>query len=171
MAEIASQARMSMGQIYRYFPNKEAIVHAIVERIVARRLAWIEDSTKTYDMPVMLATRAFDEDLAHADDRILLMEVTAEATRNPTVAQIVKAADQRLFEVAVASVRSEHPSLSPKEAAARVEVMAVLSEGTAFRNATVQIADPKVLAKLYKGIIDMMFPPSQAKKPARKRAA
>src|SRR5260370_42103758 len=38
MAEIAAAARMSVGQIYRYFPNKEAIVHAIVERIVAQRL-------------------------------------------------------------------------------------------------------------------------------------
>src|SRR6185312_9438459 len=38
MAEIAAAARMSVGQIYRYFPSKEAIVHAIVERIVSQRL-------------------------------------------------------------------------------------------------------------------------------------
>src|SRR5581483_8988259 len=37
MGQIAAAANMSVGQIYRYFPSKEAIVHAIVERIVEQR--------------------------------------------------------------------------------------------------------------------------------------
>ena len=44
MAEIAAEASLSVGQIYRYFPSKEAIVHALVERIVDNRLQWIDDS-------------------------------------------------------------------------------------------------------------------------------
>ncbi len=41
MAQIARQAQLSVGQIYRSFPSKEAIIHAIVERIVNRRLEWL----------------------------------------------------------------------------------------------------------------------------------
>lgn len=50
MAQIAEQAKMSVGQIYRYFPNKEAIVYDIVERIVSQRLAWIASSARQTDL-------------------------------------------------------------------------------------------------------------------------
>src|ERR1700716_2619680 len=56
MAEIALAAQMSVGQIYRYFPNKDAIVHAIVERIVAQRLqAKMQLAAVDDDVPSRLA--------------------------------------------------------------------------------------------------------------------
>lgn len=160
MAQIAQQARMSVGQIYRYFPSKEAIIHAIVERIVAQRLAWIESTGRQLDLPKVLASRMFTQDAGEIDDRALLLEVTAEATRNPAVAEIVRKADRQLHERALTTVRQDYPQLSRKEAAARVEIMAVLSEGTAFRRVTQQPADPKVLAALYREVIGLLLPPA-----------
>ncbi len=161
MAEIAQQAQMSVGQIYRYFPSKEAIVRTIVERIVDRRLTWIEDESSPADFPRRLAARALDHGPHGADDRVLLLETTAEAARNPEIAEIVRKADRRLHAQAVAAVKRDHPGLSTKDARARVELVAVLSEGSAFRMATDRVADVSTLTALYRELLDRVFPPDE----------
>ena len=158
MQQIAQEARMSVGQIYRYFPNKEAIVHAIVERIVSQRIAWIASTGRQTDLPQVLASRMFDASSSESEDRVLLLEVTAEAARSPTVAAMVRAADRRLHAQALATVRLDHPSLTEAEAAARVEFMAVLAEGTAFRRLTDQPAETEALAALYRQVIGQLLP-------------
>ncbi|MFZ4286530.1 TetR/AcrR family transcriptional regulator [Variovorax sp. HJSM1_2] len=171
MAQIAEQAKMSVGQIYRYFPNKEAIVHDIVERIVSQRLAWIASSARQFDLAAFLASRMFSEDKVEIEDRALLLEVTAEAARNPVVAEIVKKADHRLHAQAMAAVRVDYPDLSEREAAARVEFVAVLSEGTAFRRATEQPADVATLEALYREVIGRLFPPSKPAAPKKRKTS
>jgi hypothetical protein len=71
---------------------------------------------------------------------------------------MVRAADRRLHAQALATVRLDHPALTEAEAAARVEFMAVLAEGTAFRRVTDQLADPEVLAALYREVIERLLP-------------
>jgi AcrR family transcriptional regulator len=159
MGQIAAEAHMSVGQIYRYFPSKEAIVHAIVERIVARRLEWMVDRDRDIDFPARFANRrhanASEEERS---ERVLLLEITAEATRNPAVADIVREADRRLRGQAVALVRGNYPELNEEEAAARVEFVTVLSEGSAFRTITEDIASPVLLEGLYREVLKKLFP-------------
>ena len=91
MGQIAAEAQMRVGQIYRYFPSKEAIVHAIVERIVANRLQWMVHREERIDFAAVFANRRVihrSED--EQSDHILLLEITAEATRNAAVADIVR---------------------------------------------------------------------------------
>jgi AcrR family transcriptional regulator len=158
MAEIAAAARMSVGQIYRYFPNKEAIVHTIVERIVERRL---QDLVKTagrpdeaHKMAEQLAAGIPDES---RDDDVLMLEVTAESTRNPAVANIVKQADQRLLAHAVVTFKRDHPKLEAHEVSARLELLAVLIEGTLLRRLTGRVTDNSSLRKLYRTIIERLL--------------
>ena len=178
MGQIAAEARMSVGQIYRYFPSKEAIVHAIVERIVARRLEWMMDTHRleqqhkldthaeghkldTHTQVDFAARFAYRSHFASEDERserVLLLEITAEATRNPAVAEIVRAADLRLHGQAVELVCAKYPKLSRAEAAARVEFVAVLSEGSAFRSVTEQIAAPELLESIYRDVLRQLFP-------------
>jgi AcrR family transcriptional regulator len=146
MGQIAAEAQMSVGQIYRYFPSKEAIVHAIVERIVAKRLQWMLKRDK----------QVGDEN--EHSDRTLMLEITAEATRNAAVADIVREADRRIRSQAVTLVRGDYPELSELEAAARVEFMAVLAEGTASRYATDPVADPVLMEKIYADALRKLFP-------------
>ncbi|HEY5760364.1 MAG TPA: TetR/AcrR family transcriptional regulator [Steroidobacter sp.] len=159
MGQIAAEAHMSVGQIYRYFPSKEAIVHAIVERIVARRLEWMVDRDRDIDFPARFANRrhanASEEERS---ERVLLLEITAEATRNPAVADIVREADRRLRGQAVALVRGNYPELNEEEAAARVEFVTVLSEGSAFRTITEDVASPVLLEGLYREVLKKLFP-------------
>jgi hypothetical protein len=93
------------------------------------------------------------------DDAALLMEAHAEAARNPAVAKIVRAADRKLHERAAAMVKQDYPEWSNDEIAARVEVMAVISEGTAFRAITKKFADTDTLEALYRNLIGQLLPP------------
>ncbi|HEY0687004.1 MAG TPA: TetR/AcrR family transcriptional regulator [Steroidobacter sp.] len=159
MGQIAAEAHMSVGQIYRYFPSKEAIVHAIVEDIVARRLKWMVDTDRQIDFAARFAHRSHvhaSED--ERSERVLLLEITAEATRNPAVAEIARAADRRLRDQAVELVCNSYPELSKDEAAARVEFVRVLSEGSAFRSVTEQIASPALLESIYRDVLQRLFP-------------
>jgi len=174
MAQIAQQAQMSVGQIYRYFENKEAIIHDIVERIMSQRLAWIASTGGHADLAGVLVSRMFSEDPDEADDRALLLEVTAEATRNPQVAAIVKKSSRKLQELAVATVRQDHPEFSEAEAATRVEFVTALGDGITFRRVGGEVADPAALASLCCEIIRQLLPgigqraSASTRKPGRK---
>lgn len=157
MAEIAAAARMSVGQIYRYFCSKEAIVHAIVEGIVSLRLKQMAsaDWDDSGDMVMRLMGDASDEE---RENHVLMLEVTAEATRNSAVADIAKQADQRLHDQAIETCIKACPTLSLPEAAARVELIATLWEGTLFRRVTGLRAAPDALIKCYRDVIDQVLP-------------
>jgi AcrR family transcriptional regulator len=160
MGQIAAGAQMSVGQIYRYFPNKEAIVHAIVERIVAKRLQWMLNREKQVNFPAVLARRGHfrpADDEEHSD-RILMLEITAEATRNVAVAEIVREADRRIRSQAVELVRADYPELTEPEAAVRVEFMSVLAEGTASRYVTDQVTHPALMERIYADALKKLFP-------------
>lgn len=133
MGKIAAVAGMSVGQIYRCFANKEAIVHAIVERIVARRLREVIESGGQPERAKVMAEHLAAGLPKFPSDDILMLEVIAESTRNPAVANIVRRADQQLRAQAVATFRGNHPDLTPREALARVQFLAVLFEGTLLR--------------------------------------
>ena len=151
---------MSVGQIYRYFPSKEAIVHAIVERIVAKRLQWMLNREKQVNFAAVLAQRGHFRpgDEAEHSDRILMLEIIAEATRNNAVAEIVREADRRIRSHAVELVRSDYPELTEQEAAVRVEFMSVLAEGSGSRYVTDQVQDPALMERTYADALKKLFP-------------
>jgi AcrR family transcriptional regulator len=157
MGEIAAAANMSVGQIYRYFPSKEAIVHAIVERIVEQREQFmVERAGRTHvaqEMAEHLVAGGLEE---FRQDDLLMLEISAEATRNPAVREIVERADQRLCEQAVANFRREHPQLDPSEASARVELLVVLFEGTLLRRLTGRGMKHPNLRDLYRAVIEKL---------------
>lgn len=158
MAEIAAAAHMSVGQIYRYFPNKEAVVHAMVERIVAMRLSGVpRTGAGNPDALAQRLTGVLDDE-EERENQVLVLEVTAEATRNPAVAQIVADADRCMHAHLVALLRGRYPDLSAEEMAARVELLAVLVEGTIFRRVTGQRADNALLVELYRDLIARVLP-------------
>ena len=160
MAEIAAEAGMSVGQIYRYFPSKEAIVHAIVERIVDQRLKSIVAPMPNEELAAVLAGRVVSvtED-GSRQDRILMLEISAEATRNEAVRKIAQDADRRVRAEAVRSIREQSASFSETEAAAIFEFFAALSEGTAQRRVSGLRSDERALTEVYRRIFqELLFP-------------
>ena len=157
MGEIAAAANMSVGQIYRYFPSKEAIVHAIVERIVAQREQFMLEQSGRPNGAQEMAEHVVGGLEEFRQDDLLMLEISAEATRNPAVREIVERADQRLCEQAVANFRREHPKLDPSEASPRVELLVVLFEGTLLRRLTGRGMTHPNLRDLYRAVIEKLL--------------
>jgi AcrR family transcriptional regulator len=57
---IASDAGVSVGSLYQYFPNKEAILVALVENHTERMIGILEDTVRTLvDAPMAIAVRTY----------------------------------------------------------------------------------------------------------------
>lgn len=87
IASIAETAGMSAGLIYRYFENKSAIILAIVDRQLQllredirlnRRVDLAEEMVQNYGRSCSADARGMNA--------ALLLEISAEATRDPQVA-------------------------------------------------------------------------------------
>ncbi len=90
MAQIAAEAGMSVGHIYRYFENKEAIIAAIVEEDLQQGRETIVRMTEDPAGRRAAILAGVDEGVAkmlHRADSALFLEVMAEAARNPKVAR------------------------------------------------------------------------------------
>jgi len=161
MADIAKAAAMSVGQIYRYFISKEAIVHGIVERIVDNRLKWI--STHNWargDMAAFLAKRlVLGAESESRAEQILMLEVMAEATRSPGVAQFLRDADQRLRLKGLEIMQRACPELSEEQVSGIIELCAVLAEGTAMRRVTGLRGKKETLISTYREVLEQVMAP------------
>ncbi len=137
MGELAREAGMSVGHIYHYFENKEAIVEAIVDRDLERFLELLDRISSNGNLAdEMLA--AVRTSLAEGCGRrrtLLRLEVLAEASRSDRVAAKVRAADTASRARYLDMLR--HPdrlgSLPEQELAARADTIAALLEGLTLR--------------------------------------
>jgi TetR/AcrR family transcriptional regulator, repressor for uid operon len=88
MQDVAAEAGMSPGNLYRYFPSKDAIVAGLSERDRARVAQDFEtfatdDFMKSF---ARLGRKHFEEE--PREKAILCLEIWAEAARNPTFAKL-----------------------------------------------------------------------------------
>ena len=167
MAEIAKAANLSVGQIYRYFENKEAIIEAIVEQDLAEKR---EKFAEFYEAPGDMAEYMV-ENCAGAIDKFwdkeraaLMLEVLAEAARNPRVAAILHRRDEQEHELTeLFRQRIRRPGWSEEETELRSELIGMLFDGMASRSINSDI-DPTrlapVLKKVMAAILGLEDPPS-----------
>ena len=94
MQDICAEAGMSPGNLYRYFPSKEALIAGIAERDraeVAQAFASADLSHGLLNVLEGMVQHYFAE---HPRERVLLCtEVMAESRRNPDIARISAAFD------------------------------------------------------------------------------
>lgn len=94
MQDICNEASMSPGNLYRYFPSKEALIAGIAERDraeVAQEFANADLSRGFFAVLEGMAYHYFSE---RPDEKVkLCTEVMSEARRNPEIARISAAFD------------------------------------------------------------------------------
>jgi AcrR family transcriptional regulator len=94
MQDICAEAGMSPGNLYRYFPSKEALIAAIAERDraeVAQHFARADLSLGLFNVLEEMARHYFTK---WPMERVLLCtEVMSESRRNPELARISAAFD------------------------------------------------------------------------------
>src|ERR1700677_1035729 len=95
MQNVAEEAGMSAGNLYRYFPSKEAIVEELCVVDQAQRAEFFAAMSGRgallHAIPASLREHVFARPPAKAR---MIIEIWAEAARNPRIAAITRAMDE-----------------------------------------------------------------------------
>lgn len=154
MQEICAEAGMSPGNLYRYFPSKEAIIAGIAERDRADATADFGELDRAPDFFVAFKAMA-RQYLAErpAEEVALCAEIMAESRRNPTVARIYQGIEAEVKQMFVGVLRhaEERGEIAPGlDLEAVTAVLMALGDGISWRRAVdagfdVQAAMPMIL--------------------------
>lgn len=161
MSDIAQAASMSVGQIYRYFENKEAVIAAIVDQDVQdMREKFAELETSGTSLADAVIERA-EESLAWNYDperAALRLEVFAEAARNPRVAAMLQASDaqERAFRRDFLK-RTGPPGASDADLDARGEVLNMVFEGMLIRGVNNPDSDRAAIAEVLRSTLRQLL--------------
>jgi TetR/AcrR family transcriptional repressor of uid operon len=104
MQDVAAEAGMSPGNLYRYFPSKDALVAGLCERDrsqLANEFSEVRDAGAGFMDAFRELGRRHFEDAASGKAKLCL-EIWAEATRNPAIAALQTDFDRGLEEQFVA---------------------------------------------------------------------
>lgn len=125
MQQIADEAGVSAGTIYRYFASKDDLVRAVAQACSARYTAQFESSAETATSPLELLMTAgahIWEGIGSASarrDAILQLEATLVAVREPTSAALLAESMgemRRLIEALIRDAQTQgevDPSIDP----------------------------------------------------------
>ncbi len=161
MAQVAAEAGMSVGHIYRYFTGKEQIIAAIVREDVDRIMATLSNMpSDPQDLRAKLIELA-EQGVADATDPDrsgLLIEIRAEAARNPAIRKIIGELDTEIDQHVTALVQKAiGVEIDAADLAARVEMFALIFQGLSLRSVINPEMDRAALIRLVRIVIDMML--------------
>ena len=141
MQDICAEAGMSPGNLYRYFPSKEALIAGIAERNRAEAAQRISPrSTRRRTSSTGFAALARQYLVERSDAEVALCaEIMAESRRNPEIARIYQDIDTRhrtRLRRACSQPRAERGEIRRRHRLrALVTVLMVLGDGMSWRRA------------------------------------
>lgn len=135
IGDIAEEAGVSVGLIYKYFEGKDALIEAIVQDDLEMQLeklsAVIGAGAKSLDDAIERGMNGLHAVLADPDRTALMLEMGAEVIRNPKIRSVfLRAQDEisaKLLEQ-LESVAARH-GIDREELIARGKVLSALSQG------------------------------------------
>ncbi|ARP99381.1 hypothetical protein CAK95_10015 [Pseudorhodoplanes sinuspersici] len=139
MQQICAEAGMSPGNLYRYFPSKEAIIAGITERDraeVGMQLADAQFTTDFFATFEALARHHFVE-RTH-EDVALCAEMISETRRNPAISKIMNEFDTEVKERLITMMRGaqERGDIArDADIGAAVEMLMIIADGVWWRRA------------------------------------
>lgn len=163
MSEISKTAGMSVGHIYHYFENKEAIIGAIVEQDIADIATIFEEISREDDILTAMIARADHGVECHTDPdaAALFHEIMAEAARNPKVAAIVRRADQIKRQAIMDLIRKGRAArglpISAEDLDGRMEILAAIFEGLSARIIRNPAINREATLLVLKGVMERLL--------------
>ena len=161
MQDICAEAGMSPGNLYRYFPSKEALIAGIAERDraeVGQQFASADLSQGLFAVLEGLAHHHFA--IRPSEQVLLCTEVMAESRRNPEIARISRSFDgdvrQWLGDLLRAAVaRGDIPDDIDLDGV--VTMLMVIADGVWWRRALDPDFDPKAMLPIFMDITRHML--------------
>lgn len=161
MQDVAAEAGMSPGNLYRYFPSKDAIVAGLVERdraMVMADFAGVDGVDDFVDTFARLGRKYFAEE--PRERAILCLEIWAEATRNPAVAQMSRDFDcdmlARMTEL-FRHAQARGAIADTTDPAALATIISILADGLFVRRAVAPGFDPAREVGYVMAVIEAAF--------------
>ena len=173
MQEICAEANMSPGNLYRYFPSKEAIIAGISERDRAEAVESFRAVHQAPDFFTGLEGLARFHLIERTAEEVgLCAEIMAESRRNPEIARIYQDVERDIKERLAAMLRQAiddgevRPDLDLTSAAT---VLLVLADGTSWRRAVDPNFDPEKVLPLLLHMVGCLLgkPLGHGEEPAR----
>jgi AcrR family transcriptional regulator len=156
MAQIAAASGIAVGQIYRDFANKEAIIAAICESEITD---WLDEGT----LSAAVASNDRDAILAwiervgleepDCDDRRLMCELLAEAGRNPAINQMHTKVDVQLRNSLGAALGSLAPAATAQRHSTVADFIITMSWGMVALRELSPDSDHKTLRARLSGLL------------------
>jgi AcrR family transcriptional regulator len=161
MQDICAEAGMSPGNLYRYFPSKEALVAGIAERDRAEVAQQFARADLSHGFFAVLEGMAHHHFAEKPNEQVLLCtEVMAEARRNPDIARISAAFDADvkkwlgdLLRAAVA--QGDIPADVDLDRAATM--LMIIADGVWWRRALDPAFDPAAMVSIFMDITRHML--------------
>ena len=111
MQDICAEAGMSPGNLYRYFPSKEALIAGIAERDRAEVAQEFASADLSHGFFAVLEGMAHHHFAERPDEQVkLCTEVMSEARRNPEIARISAGVRRRRAQMALSTCSAPAPS-------------------------------------------------------------
>jgi AcrR family transcriptional regulator len=166
MQEICAEAGMSPGNLYRYFPSKEAIIAGIAESNraeAAADFAAVIQGDDFFSGFAALARHYLVE--RTADEIALCAEIMTESRRNPEIARIYQAIDKDVKAGLVEVLRSAaaRGEISPDLEFERIViVLLAIGDGIEWRRAVDPNFDPETVLPLILQMVKSLLTPAAA---------
>lgn len=157
MAQIAKEAQMSPGHIYHYFDSKEQIIAELVRAHTGEKQAMFERFERAGARIVDEMVECVQEGVDSNTDPFwsaLMLEITAEATRNSEIAETMRAVDA---EIRARVVQSLGSGVDKTDLDARLEVMVAIFQGMGIRNIVNPALDKKAVVKVMREVVEALF--------------
>jgi len=95
--DICREAKISPGHLYHYFPSKEAIVEALIEKSLQSIASHFDGIAQEEDVIQSLLSKVHEGfGKPYRPNMLLNIEMLAEASRNPSIAKILQRYTQRM---------------------------------------------------------------------------
>jgi AcrR family transcriptional regulator len=149
MQDICAEAGMSAGNLYRYFPSKEAIIAGICERDradAAESFAAVSNGPNFFEGLAGLARHHLVE--RTADEVGLCAEIMAESRRNPQIAAMSQKIEEDVREMLTSMLQRAIDAGEIRgdiDVETAATVLMVLADGISWRRAVEPTFDPEAV--------------------------
>jgi TetR/AcrR family transcriptional regulator, repressor for uid operon len=153
MQDICAEAGMSPGNLYRYFPSKEALIAGIAERDRAEVAQQFARADLSHGFFAVLEGMARHHFAVRPTEQVLLCtEVMAEARRHPEIARISASfdADVRKWLVDLLRAAAERGDIpGDVDFDGTVTMLMIIADGVWWRRALDRDFDPEAMVPIF----------------------
>jgi AcrR family transcriptional regulator len=161
MQHVAEEAGMSAGNLYRYFPSKEAIVEELCVVDQAQRAEFFAAMSGRGDLLHAISASVREHVLSRPPAKArMIVEIWAEAARNPRIAAITRAMDEDVLaglEHVITAAQTTGCVATALDSRFAAHVLFTLVAGLFKRLALEPVFDPKVEGAMAIGILQALF--------------